>query len=678
MKNNQTSTDDVSSLIADLNEPVPPGTRPPKGFVLCRHRDGSPSAVYGQLVWDFNPVRLSAKLISKIRFDNFLGALDDTPKILLIDESQYILFCIAYYASSGYSGSISAQTLLAYANTIGYAVRYCYSLKDNPLVGVISLEQLFTTPAYMDGFLKYLKDRPKLQRNTLQIAQRLKAMGVQCLGYEIRIPDQNKFPRPKKRKQHPVIPVQLYICLIDILIKKLDEIYETSLNLESFIEEFSNRMYGVAHRTQHMIVQNTKIQLHPTFAEGARTHGVADFFTNYFPCDSRVSLPLALSSIQYTLKYVIHTFTGMRDQEVGRLPYNCLHKEEVETETLDDNGLSRDPALIIDLISTSTKHSGYRKNGSWYATAEVVKAVRAAQAINRGLCKILGEDHQSTSLFISSGCIHYNDKKLRASAYDKSSKPDFLKELIITEKDLSDLCLSDSDRTFLPSEGFAVGKPWPLTSHQLRRSLAFYASNSGFVTMPTLSKQFKHLALQMTRYYANGFEKIKSIFGFYNPKKDQFEIPHDHLLYDFQLSIPIHAAYELISEVLGEMPIYGGGGAQIEKQRNRIANDEITILEFRSETLKSVQAGELIWRPTLLGGCMKRGECDTYMLGQITSCLTCPGAAISPSKLDSAIDMTTQEISSFPPTSGEYQILSKELKELEEFRIKHMRKGQPT
>lgn len=673
--NDQISADDISLSIAYLNDPVSPGTRPPKDFVLCRNRDGSPSAIYGELIWDFNPVRLSAKLISKIRFDNFLGNLDDSFKTLLIEESQYILFCIAYYASSGFSGRVSSQTLLAYANTIGYAVRYCYSLKDNPLVGVISLEQLFTTPAYMDGFLKYLKSRPKLQRNILQIANRLEAMGVQCLGYEICLPDIKKFPRPKKSKQHPVIPVNLYVSLIGTLIKKLDEIYEASAGLESFIEKLSNRMYGVAHRTQHLIANDTKVELCPTFFEGAKAHGVSDFFTHSFPCNGRTNLSLVISSIQYTLKYVIHTFTGMRDQEVGRLPYDCLHKEEIEAETLDDKGLLRDPALIIDLISTSTKHSGYRKHGSWYATAEVVKAVRAAQAINRGLCTVLGEDYNSTSLFISSSCIRLGDRRMRAAICDKTSRPEYLKALIITEKDLSDLCASDPDRVFLSSEGFAVGEPWPLTSHQLRRSLAFYASNSGFVSMPTLSTQFKHFALQMSRYYANGFDKIKTIFGYYNPKKDQFEIPHDHFLYEFQLSIPMHAAYELISEVLGEMPLHGGGGAQIEKQRNRIANNEVTILEFRSETLKHVQAGELTWRPTLLGGCMKRGECDTYMLGQITGCLTCPGAAISPSKLDKAIEMTAHEISSFSSTSGEHQILSAELKELKDYRAKHAPKG---
>lgn len=675
---NQASVDDLSLSIGYLNDPVSPGTRPPKNFVLCRHRDGSPSAVYGELIWDFNPIRLSAKLISKIRFDKFLGNLDDSLKILLIEESQYILFCIAYYASSGFSGRVSAQTLLAYANTIGYAVRYCHSLKDNPLVGIISLEQLFTTPAYMDGFLKSLKGRPKQQRSILQIANRLEAMGVQCLGYEICIPDVRKFPRPKKSKQHPVIPINLYIFLIDILIKKLVEIYEASAGLESFIKEFSNRMYGVAHRTQHGIANDTKVELCPTFSEGTKAHGVADFFKDSFPCNGRVNLSHVISSIQYTLKYVIHTFTGMRDQEVGRLPFDCLHKEEIEAETLDDKGLLRDPALIIDVISTSTKHSGYRKQGSWYATAEVVKAVRAAQAINRGLCAILGEDYNSTSLFISSSCIRLVDGKMRTAICDKTSRPDFLNALIITEKDLSDLGVSDPERTFLATEGFAVGKPWPLTSHQLRRSLAFYASNSGFVSMPTLSKQFKHLALQMARYYANGFEKVKTIFGYYNPKKDEFEIPHDHFLYEFQLSIPMHAAYELITEVLGEMPLYGGGGAQIEKQRNRIANYEITILEFRSETLKSVQAGELVWRPTLLGGCMKRGECDTYMLGQITGCLTCSGAAISPSKLDNAIEMTANEVMSFAPTSGEYQILSAELNELKDYRSKHVSKGQPT
>ncbi|MEW3673854.1 integrase, partial [Pseudomonas aeruginosa] len=89
-----------------------------------------------------------------------------------------------------------------------------------------------------------------------------------------------------------------------------------------------------------------------------------------------------------------------------------------------------------------------------------------------------------------------------------------------------------------------------LTSHQFRRSLAFYGSCSGFLSLPTLRAQFKHMTIQMARYYANGFDNLRTIFGYYDEKKIDFVLPYNHFAFEFQMAMPMSVANQLIADLL--------------------------------------------------------------------------------------------------------------------------------
>jgi hypothetical protein len=97
--------------------------------------------------------------------------------------------------------------------------------------------------------------------------------------------------------------------------------------------------------------------------------------------------------------------------------------------------------------------------------------------------------------------------------------PKWLAEVIITKEDYKELIETDEEKDWASIDKFQIGQPWPLTTHQWRRSIAFYAANSGLVSMPSLRRQFKHLSLAMSRYYAKGFENLATMFGCYNEKK---------------------------------------------------------------------------------------------------------------------------------------------------------------
>lgn len=281
------------------------------------------------------------------------------------------------------------------------------------------------------------------------------------------------------------------------------------------------------------------------------------------------------------------------------------------------------------------------------------------QAICRGLSKIYKTDVNDMPLLLNPSIIvRKGDIEVGVTIWRVEAKPESLAtSILIEQSDLAELAATDPGRDFSAENSFAVGMPWNLTSHQFRRSLAFYGSSSGFISLPSLKKQYKHMTLQMARYYANNFENLKTIFGYYDPEKKEFVLPQNHMAYEFQMGMPMSVAYDILTEVLGEnIPLFGGVGSYINKQRQRLVSGEAHIADVRAETMKRVANGHLRYRPTLLGGCTKVGECDSYLLGDFTTCLSCEGSIIKPQKLDEAIQDAERELTVYEEGSGEYQI----------------------
>ncbi len=285
----------------------------------------------------------------------------------------------------------------------------------------------------------------------------------------------------------------------------------------------------------------------------------------------------------------------------------------------------------------------------------------------QGLSWAAGKDFP---LFPTPAVLISKDRDIEGSSKHLSEvRSSWFKSIKIQHSDLVELSQSDPDRNFYNDNKFAVGSTWPLTTHQFRRSLAFYGCNSGFLSLPTLKTQYKHLTLEMARYYSNGFENLRTIFGYYDDEIGNFVLPKSHFAYEFQMGIPYSIAQELLSDLLGHSKTrFGGTGSYMEKQKVRLESGELWIEDVRSDTLNRVKNGEISYRSTLLGGCTKVDRCHSFMLGDFTACLTCEGAIIKLDKVDDTINSLELELQSYDETSGEYQITKSDLEKIIEFK----------
>ncbi|MCU0091480.1 integrase [Pseudomonas koreensis] len=644
--------------------------KPAPDFVLCRDESGNATAVYGEPVWDFNPYRLSANKIARILFDTVLDESGPEQQAL-IEEAKYLLFCIIYFAGGGRRGGLSASTLNQYWVVLRVAIQFCYEQKQKPMVGVLYLQQLFTVPVYMGAFIGQSSFSKKVLAGILQGLARV---GEAQLGYAVLNPDHFHGERPDY-KQYPVIPTQIYLKLINLTGDLLDQLYLGVGRFEAFIACFADEYYGITHVRQRCLGVGGKANWRPDMAQAIKDHGLISVFAGEFECSHLRRLQGVLVQMQAVVKMVIHLYTGMRDQEVMRMPYHCFSDQVVRQAVVDDQGIERDKAQSVNVFSTTTKFTGYKKEGTWFAPGEVVRAVEVAQAICRGLAKLYQiELDAHCPLFLNPSVLCYTRNRAEVGVTNfNNSRGIALLRLLIKKEDLEELGLSDPSRDFYNEPAFAVGQPWPLTSHQFRRSLSFYGSSSGFLSLPTLRVQFKHMTIEMARYYSNHYDNLRTVFGYYDDKKKDFVLPSNHFAFEYQMAMPISVANQLIADLLfDEEPLFGGTGSHMEKQKERIKSGEIQIEDVRADTEQRVKNGEVSYRPTLLGGCSKVGRCDDFLLGDYTECLSCVGAIIKPDKLDAAIKDATDELYNYAEGSGEYQIVKGDIERLTAFKARRI------
>lgn len=644
--------------------------KPTADFILCRDKNGSATAVYGEPIWDFNPYRLSAVKIPRIRFDTVFDESGPEQRALT-EEAKYLLYCLISFAGGGRLGKLGASTLLHYWLLIRAAMQFCYDQKRKPVVGILSLRQLFTVPVYLAAFGSSKGHKKKALTGFLSCLVRV---GEERLGYSVLNPATFKCKR-FENKQHPVIPTRIYLKLINLTGDLLDQLFEGVERFDSFIACFADESYGICYQTQRSRGVGGRAHWRPDMAKAISDHGLASVFVGEFECSRKRNLQRVLIQIQYVLKTVIHLYTGMRDQEVMRIPYDCLSNQVVRSAVVDEKGIERDKPQSVNVLSTTTKFIGYKRESLWFAPQEVVRAIRVAQAICRGLAKLYKIDLGARCpLFLNPAIVGItrNNFEIGVTRFpSRAIRETASHALTIQAEDVQELAQSDPTRDFYNEPNFAIGQPWPLTSHQFRRSLAFYGSSSGFLSLPTLRAQFKHMTIEMARYYANGYDNLRTIFGYYDDKQKDFLLPSNHFAFEYQMAMPISVANQLIADLLfNDEPLFGGTGSYMEKQKERVKLGMIQIADVRAHTEQRIRNGEISYRSTLLGGCSKVGRCDSFLLGDYVKCMSCENGIIKPDKINAAIRDAADELCNYAEGSGEYQILKSDIERLTAFKIR--------
>lgn len=151
-----------------------------------------------------------------------------------------------------------------------------------------------------------------------------------------------------------------------------------------------------------------------------------------------------------------------------------------------------------------------------------------------------------------------------------------------------------------------LGEPWPFAFHQLRRTLVVNSVRSGTVALGSIQLQLKHLHLGMTEYYVRGYHS---------------------------LSLNESMRIELAEELANEAARVANGLADSKHFSPHGSAHKSRLLELISTSdlkglAKLASQGTLSVRPTLLGVCLKKGDCAHGGYDTLSHCVTCPEALL--------------------------------------------------
>lgn len=173
--------------------------------------------------------------------------------------------------------------------------------------------------------------------------------------------------------------------------------------------------------------------------------------------------------------------------------------------------------------------------------------------------------------------------------------------LCITESDLS---LANMMTFGLDPGRFAVGKVWPISYHQLRRTGAVNMLSTGLVSEASLQYQLKQASRAMTRYYGQNWYKLTGTLD-----------EDARGLYLREMYQAVAREFASLQDEVFVSP-YG------EKRKVQILSP---VTEKDHESLvRDGEAGRISYRRNLFGACTKPGEpCPFGGFSNLLSCLGC-------------------------------------------------------
>ncbi|WP_394153908.1 hypothetical protein [Vibrio maritimus] len=289
-------------------------------------------------------------------------------------------------------------------------------------------------------------------------------------------------------------------------------------------------------------------------------------------------------------------FSGMRDSELDKLTPNSYYIDTFEGRE-------------YHMLQSHTFKLG-EKRETWVTASASKQAIELMTTLtNQWRQEVTYPDRKYTNSLWVNRTWRSQVPKLIKDWPQRLSR--FCKQfnIIVSEADYQE-CLESNPRSLeRVNTTVIVGQPWNMSSHQFRRTLAFYCVKNRLGTLVALKQQFKHLYLAMTEWYTNG-GKLASF-------RD--------LVVDNQIQQALDevnaetTANKIFSQWHSEEQLSGKHGKAIIKMRGDIPY----IYSSWEIIYKAVKQGRLTLHGTVHSYCKSGYDCD--MDGVVTPqfCVDC-------------------------------------------------------
>jgi hypothetical protein len=648
------------------------GAQYPAGdFVISRAVDGSTISRFSDIVWDISSWHPEGAL-SNLYFDFWKDGAWSTVREKLSGEARWIIFSLVWLRDGAPFAVTTLENFLIALRAMARFAEICGK----------GLMDFFCDHKSVREYVEF-HCPPASSKTLAAIFSHLSKVEPKLLGFTT-VGSKSLKPLTKLiarytagSKQTPPIPTRIYSGFIGALLRELRSweavaVEAMQLAVMCCNDPFIGRMVATQEKTRSKLKRISVVR--PEWQQLA-SPSLRAYLKKCGHEDSVLGLGAAISEAQVMAKLTIQTFSGMRDGEAGNLPYHCTSIQVFD-------------GIQHRLVNGHTTKLS-KKRACWVTNAAGHLAIKIAQQIARAIYDSAGvleiPDYKAFGksrrfpLFVAVGYLRLGNGRGRAApktscfmsgrlALDRYREMAIRLLPKIDDADLLELEAIDEHRAWRTEARFQLNATWPLTTHQLRRSLALYAQRSGIVTLQSLRQQLHHLTEAMSRFYSRGSTYAKLLFGAERPDAS-------HFFYQWQSTERESAAVSYAKNVLlTDEKLFGGHAAFV---KHRLAGmDGVVSKGSRAETVRLFEKGLISYRETLIGGCTRIGECDSPAVNWLgIECVrnNCANMVGNVKKLAAVIEEQRGLVALLPPASLEYRtenanlaVLSKALEKTED------------
>ena len=595
-----------------LQQSLRPSLRPAAPYcsetVVCRGKAGECVSVFGGLVWDLRVLYNSNKTARQIIFDK---KIFKTNQGLLLDL-KHLLFT-AMVTHQDRTGKNSVSSYLRWNEAL-------YAMAQHCIYRNITMANLLSNSDEYNSFLESHPSKRGASNALMRLLYSIDQKIVGCSIVEAQCRKNLDDGEDEDLYQTLVIPSRILFHCIEHAQKMVSEFNLHAGHLEVIIMQL----------TQKYSQPFSEIMISNGLGELAKAHNLKN----------PTKITRYLSSIQFCAKTLIHIYSGMRRDEAYSLFPGCLREECID----GSNGLW--------VHGLTTKVSGYRKKTAWVTSPEVKPAILAAEKI----CSWISQYSDAVTkipLFSNTSYFPFsishnrtspdhNDFKLANLTHHRFNHLFAGPEFSITAEDYDEIRFIEYSRNWDKETKYIKNKTWHFTTHQFRRSLAYYGVDSGLISYTSLNGQLQHQRMRMTVHYTKGGAASNSYF----------EGASLHFRHEFSHAEKIVNALDYVKTVqLSDEQLYGGHGVHVEKNIKPLGKPQILI--SRSETIAQSQAGLISFKARATGGCMSSTPCHRHLINPLSACAGCGDSAVIPSRFAAAVNKYKKFSETLEPGSPE-------------------------
>lgn len=575
--------------------------------VVCRDKSGKVSARFGESIWNLMPYARS-KAKNTFNFNEFDDAFELQVELKLIAYGWLFHKTVKGKASK-YS------TIQSRVDNIKTTFRY---LKKISAISLCELSINTSFEALKEFLIEKNLNQPYLVHvfTAINKSMELEPWLQYSFGFTSHIKSKvvSKELSDKEQQQTLVIPE----CLSDAIYGKAVELVERALPHRHLIAEIESKFQD--NYMEGKCILDAKIKNGSQFSYTDRksnivnNHKYAIAIHDYQPLSSKEIMAPIVNQIKgiklengndfqrylgqlITACYIAcAAFSGMRDSELDKLTPNSYHK---------DNFNGRD----FHMLQSNTFKLG-EKRETWIAAPIAEKAIELVSTLTGTWRKqIEYPDHRYLNTLWCNN-IYRSKSPVLIKDWNKRLKR-FCKQFgfLVKQEDYNE-CLESNPNSFTKiRDKVIVGQPWPLSSHQFRRTLAFYTIKHRLGNTVALKQQFKHLYLSMTEWYTNGGQ-LASLRGLSMDKQVQQAL--DKINAEMTTS-------KIFKQWHSDEPLSGSMGKAIVKMRG----DTPHIYSSWEIIYEAVKKGTLTLHGTAHSYCKNGYDCDMDGVVMPQFCVEC-------------------------------------------------------